>query len=118
MTLEVGQRMVRTDDGMRGTVELVAMPGFEDQYDEVRIVYYDRGEKRFAGKRETWEPVKAPSKRLRLEEVLRVAWAADQALRSIDLNEPDRWWRRDKTPEHVHDTALVEVITSYLMTRG
>jgi hypothetical protein len=114
----VGQRMIRTDDGMRGTVELVQVPGFESEF-EKRVVYLDRGEKRVAGKREVWEPEKDPPKKLRFEEVMRVAFAADRALRSIDKNEPDTWWRRDSTPvQAAHDGDLVGLIVEYLQKRG
>jgi hypothetical protein len=114
VSLVVGQRMVRTDDGMRGVVELVSMPGFE-QYEELRIVYVDRGEKRIAGKREVWEPEKAPSRKLREEEISYVAHAANQALRCIDLNEPSLWWRN--SPSAIHDHELFNLITDYLSKR-
>lgn len=111
--------MVRTDDGMRGTVELVSMPGlFEQQdYKELRIVYFDRGEKRIAGKREVWEPEKAPSRKLLAEEIGLVAFAADQQLRALDSNSPFRWWEMSK-PKTLHDPGLVDLITEYLQKRG
>jgi hypothetical protein len=115
--LTVGQQMVRVEDGMKGVVELVAMPGFE-QYEELRVVYMDRGEKRIAGKREAWEPVTPPPRKLREEEIVRVAYAADQALRSIDKNEPDKWWRRDRIPDGIHDLQLLTLIIEYLRKRG
>lgn len=116
MSLTVGQRMVRTDDGMRGVVELTAMPGFE-QYEELRIVYFDRGEKRIAGKREVWEPEKAPSRKLRDEEILRVAHAADRALEAIDKNQPSKWWD-DAPRERMHDVELFNLVLNYLAKRG
>lgn len=106
--------MVRTDDGMRGVVELVEMPGFE-QYEELRIVYVDRGEKRIAGKREVWEVEKAPSRKLRNEEVLLVAQAADRMLRAIDRNELHRWW--ESAPNFVHDQELFDLVAYYLQKR-
>jgi hypothetical protein len=114
----VGQRMVRTDDGMRGTVELVQVPGFVSEF-ERRVVYIDRGEKRVAGKREVWEAEKDPPRRLRDEEMMRVAFAADRALRSLDKNEPDRWWRRDNVAfDEQYDPELVSVILRYLVQRS
>lgn len=115
MSLVVGQRMVRTDDGMRGTVELTAMPGFE-QYEELRIVYFDRGEKRIAGKREVWEPEKTPSRKLRTEELLRVAHAADRALEAIDKNAPEKWWDTAPRPQ-LHDVELFNLILAHLAKR-
>jgi hypothetical protein len=113
--LSAGQRMVRVDDGMKGQVELVAMPGFE-QYEELRIVYMDRGEKRIAGKRESWQPVTEPPKKLRPEEIQMVAMAADRQLRALDENAPLMWWAPQL--ERVHDGGLVKVIAEYLLARG
>lgn len=115
MSLVVGQRMVRTDDGMRGTVELVSMPGFE-QYEELRIVYTDRGEKRIAGKREVWEVEKAPSRKLREEEIRHVAHYADRMLQALDDNAPVKWWE-DVRPQHIHDPVLFELIVEHLKKR-
>lgn len=118
MSPVVGQRMVRTDDGMKGTVELVQVPGFENET-EKRVVYIDRGEKRVAGKREAWEPEKDPPRRLRDEEIQRVAFAADRALRAIDRNEAMRWWQSNPLhPAEQHDHALVTLITDYLRKRA
>lgn len=119
MSLTAGQQMVRVDDGMRGQVELVAMPGLLDrqEYRELRVVYFDRGEKRIAGKREVWEPVAAPPKKLRPEEIQRVAMAADRQLRVLDMNEPLMWWAAPQL-ERVHDGGLVKVIAEYLLARG
>jgi hypothetical protein len=117
MSLVVGQRMVRTDDGMKGVVELVTLPGYELQ--ELRITYVDRGEKRIAGKRETWTAEKAPPRKLRDEEIMRVAWAADRALRSLDRNELDKWWLRESDAvEEAHDGDLVGLIVEHLQKRG
>lgn len=116
--LRAGQRMVRADDGMRGTVELVAMPGFE-QHQELRIVYTDRGEQRIAGKRELWEPVTSPPRNLRAEEIALVAHAADARLRAIDNHEAYRWWDDVHLSARVpHDPELVRVITEYLEKRA
>lgn len=117
MSLVVGQRMVRADDGMRGVVELVAMPGFE-QYEELRIVYIDRGEKRLAGKREVWNVDAPPPRTLREEEIQLVAAAADMALRSVDRNEPLAWWKFGSVPNAFHDPELVALITEHLRKRG
>jgi hypothetical protein len=115
--LIAGQRMVRVDDGMKGQVELVAMPGFE-QYEELRIVYMDRGEKRIAGKRESWQPVTPVPRKLRFEEVMHVAFAADRALRSLERNEPSLFWQPPASDHVPHDPELVKVIADYLDRRG
>ena len=115
--LVAGQQMVRVDDGMRGTVQLVAVPGYELQ--ELRVVYVDRGEKRTAGKREAWEPVTAPPKKLRADEILTVATFTDQLLRSIDKNEPTKWWEWGyRREEPYHDLGLATLIIEYLEKRG
>lgn len=116
--LTAGQQMVRVDDGMRGQVELVAIPGF-DQYEELRIVYLDRGERRLAGKREPWEPVTAPPKKLRADEILTIASFTDQLLRSIDKNQPTKWWEWGyRREEPYHDIGLATLIVEYLEKRG
>jgi hypothetical protein len=113
--------MIRTDDGMRGTVELVQVPGFVSEF-ERRVVYLDRGEKRVAGKREVWEAEKDPPRRLRDEEIQRVAVAADRALRALDKNEPARWWQIDARlgvgADEQHDHELVTLITDHLRKRA
>jgi hypothetical protein len=116
--LRSGQRMVRADDGMRGVVEPVAMPGFE-QYTELRVVYYDRGERRVAGKREVWAEEDTPSRKLRSEEILNVASFADHFLRCIDRNEPLKWWEwgTDKRGPY-HDPVLVDLIIDHLSKRA
>lgn len=108
--------MVRTDDGMRGVVELTAMPGFE-QYEELRIVYVDRGEKRIAGKREVWEPERAPPRALRTEEILAVAMAADRMLEALDRNLPVKWWEQGG-PRVPYDNGLVALIFGHLDKRN
>jgi hypothetical protein len=119
VSLVVGQRMVRTDDGMRGVVELVAMPGFE-QYSDLRITYLDRGEKRIAGKRETWTVEQAPPRKLLDAEVLAVASIADRLLRALEKNEPSKWWLWTLDAEQAppHDPELVALIRGYLEQRG
>lgn len=119
--LTAGQQMVRVDDGMRGQVELVAMPGLLDrqEYRELRVVYFDRGEKRIAGKRERWEPVTAPSKKLRADEIRVVADVADHMLRCLDKNEPTKWWQISLLgAEPRHDPELVRLIVEHLEKRG
>lgn len=116
--LRSGQKMVRADDGMRGVVEPVSMPGFE-QYTELRVVYYDRGERRVAGKREQWNEETTPSRKLRPEEILSVATIADRLLRSFDLNEPAKWWEwgtSTNAPPY-HDPVLVDLVIDHLEKR-
>lgn len=114
--LRSGQQMVRADDGMRGVVELVSMPGFE-QHTELRVVYVDRGERRIAGKREVWNEEKPAARKLRDEEILRVAHAADRMLQALDENLPVKWW--DDTPRpRIHDLELFNVILAHLAKRA
>ena len=115
MSPVVGQRMIRTDDGMKGEVELVQVPGFEAEF-EKRVVYMDRGEKRVAGKREVWEPEKAPPKKLRGDEIVLVACAADRMLRAVDRNELHQWWANG--PNDIHDQGLFDLIADYLGKRS
>lgn len=117
MSLIVGQRLVRTDDGMKGVVESVELPGYE-HLKEPRIVYFDRGEKRIAGKREVWTLDVPPPRKLREEEVTAVAVIADRMLRSIDKSQPFRWWRSIEPDEPFYDPKLVELIAEYLLKRG
>jgi len=109
--------MVRTDDGMRGTVELVAIPGFEGET-EKRVVYLDRGERRVAGKREVWEPEKEPPRKLRVAEIVQVAWFADRALQALDRNQPFHFWQTPSGDDVPHDPGLVDAITDYLNKRA
>ncbi len=116
--LTSGQKMIRADDGMRGVVEQVSMPGFE-QYTELRVVYYDRGERRIAGKREVWHEEPVPSRKLRPEEILAVARVADEALRTFSLNEPAKWWEWGQTRGgEPYDLELVELIIGHLQKRA
>ncbi len=115
MSLVAGARMVRTDDGMKGVVELITLPGYELQ--ELRITYVDRGEKRIAGKRESWSVEQAPPRKLRDEEMMLVAISADRMLEALDKNLPTKWW---ETPSggRYHDTKLCDVIIRYLEQRA
>lgn len=113
-----GKQMVRVDDGMRGVVELVEMPNAPG-YVESRIVYTDRGERRIAGKREKWEPVVAPPRKLRAEEIALVAATADERLRALDTHQVYRWWDAVHAgPREAYDPELVRVITEHLSKRA
>lgn len=118
MSLVAGQRMIRTDDGMRGVVELVTIPGYELQ--ELRITYTDRGEKRIAGKRETWSVDHGLPRKLDPSEQVRVALCADNLLRAFDKNEPAKWWLGFDSPHPggPHDPELVSLIVRHLQKRG
>ena len=117
--MRAGEQMVRVDDGMRGVVERVEMPQAPG-YTELRIVYTDRGERRLAGKREKWEPVTSPPKKLRPDEILAVASIADRLLRAIEKNEPSKWWEwsADAKNSPTHDPVLVDLIIDYLEKRA
>jgi hypothetical protein len=108
MSLVVGEPMLRVDDGMKGTVAMT-------EGGVVRIAYLDRGEVRYAGKGEKWEPVKPPPRKLRREEMMGIAIVADGALRSAELNEPWKWW---SPPREDYDKGLIDVIVAYLEKRG
>jgi len=109
MSLVVGERMMRVDDGMRGLV-------VQSEGDIARIAYVDRGEQRFAGKGEKWEPIVKPTRAMRREEMLEVARCADSCLRSMELHEPFRFWEAyGSRPSH--DQDLVELIVHYLEQR-
>lgn len=107
MSLTLGARMIRLDDGTRGTVALVE--------GERRVVYYDRGEERVAPKKEVWQEERSGERLpLRSEEILEIAHEADRALRAIELHEPKRWWE-PKGP--TYDQGLVEAVVAYLRSR-
>lgn len=116
MTLVVGTRMVRVEDGMRGVVEV------QQDWDgkaSAAIFYYDRGELMRAKKNEIWEPEMTPPKKLTDEEIERVARMADAQLRSLERHEPFSWWKANPCwLEPTHDPGLVEVITEYLKRRA
>lgn len=117
--LRSGQPMVRADDGMRGVVMSVPMPGFE-QHTELRIVYVDRGEQRIAAKREQWHEAVLPPRKLLDEEILAVASIADRLLGAIDKHEPSKWWEwsRDAGQSPPHDPELRNLIIEYLKKRA
>lgn len=112
--MKLGQRMLRLDDGMRGTVELTEMPGGET---EKRIVYLDRGEKRIASRKERWVDAEPPPVSLRAEEKFLVALWADKALRAYEKNEPLQSWNPPKLSDEPYDNELVVAILSYLTAR-
>lgn len=116
MSLVVGQRMVRQDDGMRGVVELVDVTA-SGNYQEPRVVYMDRGEKRIAPKKEKWEVEAPPPRKLRTEEIHYIAHHADRVLAAIDDNAPIKWWE-DVRPQHAHDKVLFNLICDYLSKRS
>lgn len=107
--MKLGQRMLRLEDGQRGTV---AQNG-----PELRVVYLDRGEERIASKKEKWVPDELPPMPLRAEEKLLVAQHADRALRAIDRHEPHKTWEAIHPGEPFHDLGLVNVILRYLADR-
>ncbi len=107
MSLIVGQTMIRVDDGTRGTVVLT-------EGDVMRIAYVDRGEERFAGKGEKWEPVKAPPRRMREEEMIAIARRADIALQAAEMNQPEKWWVIEQP---AYDQGLIDRIVGYLKER-
>lgn len=113
--MKLGARMLRLDDGMRGTVEMVTIPGVE--LPEKRIIYEDRGEQRIASKTEKWISADPPPQPLRAEEKFLVAMYADRALRAIEKNEPHRVWERPKLSDEPHDNELVLAILAYLSQR-
>lgn len=107
LSLTVGQNMQRVDDGMRGIVII-------DERGTPRISYLERGERRLAGKGEKWEEVVPPPRKMRREEMLKIARFADSALRAAMLHEPMKWWMTDVP---TFDQGLVDVIVSYLEER-
>lgn len=117
MIFPVGTRVVRLDDGMKGTVEMTTLPGLEKYY-EARIVYNDRGERRVASKNERWEAETQPRGNLRQEEAMLVAMAADRQLEAIERHMPDRHWEPLGARYSVYDPKLVEIIVGYCLERG
>lgn len=117
MTLPpVGSRMVRLEDGQKGTVALVQHPGAPEG--EPRICYWQQGAQLIAGKLERWHleaPARAP---LRAEEKLEVALHADRVLRAIDLHEPLKAWQRPRLSDEPYDAGLVLAIIGYLTGRS
>jgi len=108
VTLVLGQRMVRLEDGQRG---VVAQNG-----PELRIVYNDRGEERLASKVEKWVVDSLRPGPLRGEEKRRIARYADRALRAYERHEPHRYWEMPGE-DPIYDYGLVYVIEKYLTER-
>ena len=79
MSLVLGAKMLRLDDGVQGTVIDVGT-----DRGEYRIAYLAHGEQLIAEKKEKWVPADPPPVALRLEEIDEVARAADFTLRAID----------------------------------
>lgn len=113
--MKTGQRLVRLEDGMVGTVELVQMPGAVEG--ERRIVFYDRGERRIANKSERWVSAEPPPVPLRAEEKFLIALHADKALRAYERNEPLKVWEKPKLSDEPYDSELVVAILAYLSER-
>lgn len=113
--MKIGQRLIRLDDGMAGTVELVTMPGSD--VPDRRIVYTDRGERRIAGKGEKWVSAEPPPLPLRAEEKFLIALHADKALRAFEKNEPLKVWEKPKLSDEPYDAELVMAILAYLSER-
>ncbi len=110
MSLVLGARMRRRDDGREGVVALVD--------GDRRIVWEDRGESRVALRQEVWDEAEFPRPPLRAEEKLEIALSADRALRAIDLHEPLRFWDKPSLADRPHDAGLVLAIIAYLSTRA
>lgn len=117
MSLIVGTPMIRVEDGMKGVVEMTSPPGL-DRYVEPRIVYYDRGERRVASKLEKWETEQTPGAKMRTEEMLLVAYAADRQLETLDKHIPDQFWKPLSERRTIHELGLVNVILDYLRKRA
>jgi hypothetical protein len=113
--VKLGQRMLRLEDGMVGTVELVTLPGLPEP--ERRVVYLDRGERRIAGKTERWINADPPAAPLRAEEKFVIALHADRALRAYEKNEPLKFWEKPKLSDEPYDSELVMAILGYLSQR-
>ena len=107
--MKFGQRMVRLEDGMRGTVGRNGP--------ELRIMYLDRGEERMAAKSERWSPDELVPGPLREEEQVLIALHADRALRAYERHEPLKSWEEVHASTAPYDEGLFEVIVSYLMAR-
>ena len=105
----LGQRMVRLSDGVKGVVQ--------QNGPELRIVYLDRGEELMAPKSEKWEPDELPPMPLRDEEIARITWFADRALRAYERHEPLKWWSEPEIPFQPYDEGLIGVMVSYLLER-
>lgn len=109
MSLVLGQRMVRLDDGQKG---VVAQNG-----PELRIVYNDRGEERIALKSEKWRPDVIEPGPLRDVEKMLIALHADRALRAYERHEPLKFWDTPTGDSEVYDIGLIAHILAYLTER-
>lgn len=107
--------MLRLDDGMVGTVELVILPG--NEVPEKRVVYVDRGERRIGSKSERWVSAEQQPMPLRAEEKFLIALHADKALRAYEKNEPLKFWELPKLSDEPYDNDLVVAILAYLSQR-
>ncbi len=107
--MKLGDRMVRTDDGMRG---VVAQNG-----PELRVVYLDRGEERIALKSEKWTLDAIQPGPLRDVEKMLIALHADRALNAYERHEPLKFWDTPRGDAEVYDIGLIEAITAYLTQR-
>lgn len=108
MSLIFGQRMVRIEDGMKGTV-------IQDGPD-LRIAYLDRGEERRALKSEKWVLDELEPGPMRQVEKMLIAVHADRALRAFECHEPLKFWDKPDSTQ-IYDLGLVEVILAYLTRR-
>jgi hypothetical protein len=109
VTLTLGQRMVRLEDGVKGVVG--------QNGPELRIFWEDRGEQLMAAKSEKWEPDTIRSGKMRSEETHLVALYADRALRAVEQHEPLKWWDAPRPSEPIYCAGLVKVIEEYLEHR-
>ncbi len=107
--------MLRLDDGMVGTVELVLLPG--NEVPEKRVVYMDRGERRIGTRNERWVSAEQQPMPLRAEEKFLIALHADKALRAYEKNEPLKFWQLPKLSDEPYDNELVVAILTYLSNR-
>jgi len=108
MTLVLGQRMMRLEDGQKGVVCKIGP--------ELRIVYTDRGEDRLAAKAEKWVEDDLKPGPMRPEEMRHIARFADRALRAYERHEPHRYWEMPGE-DPIYDHGLVYVIEKYLRER-
>jgi hypothetical protein len=118
LTLTLGNKMLRVEDGMRGEVR--AVPGLLDEV--LRIVWNDRGEDRIASPKEVWIEDEQERLPLREEEIQEVAAVADHWLKCIEQHlprfaqmAPFQIGERIIPP---HDAGLVAVIIEYLRGRA
>jgi hypothetical protein len=116
MSLPLGTRMIRVDDGRQGSIELAAPPGAEAPV-EHRVVYYDRGERVIASKLEKWVEDAPPTKKLADGEMRFVAAWADAVLEAIEKHQPFRFWETVNPERPPHDPAFRELVLGYLRKR-